>query len=105
MRTEKIVAILCKTKIIKKSFLYVCLFLLATMVTQCSSSKKTQKDAETTNGDSRGLKDYYKNYFLVGVAVGPSNLAGEEAQLMLKQFNSLTPENANEDGAYPSQRK
>lgn len=41
-----------------------------------------------------GLKDYYKNYFPVGVAVGAHSLNGEEAELLLKEFNSITPENA-----------
>jgi endo-1,4-beta-xylanase len=48
--------------------------------------------------DQKGLKDYYKNYFPIGVAVSPSNLSGSEAELILKQFNSLTPENAMKMG-------
>ncbi len=48
--------------------------------------------------DQKGLKDYYKNYFPVGVAVAPSDLSGNEAELILKQFNSLTPENAMKMG-------
>ncbi|MDQ6815009.1 MAG: endo-1,4-beta-xylanase [Bacteroidota bacterium] len=47
---------------------------------------------------NKGLKDYYKNYFPIGVAVGPRNLAGEDAQLILREFNSLTPENAMKMG-------
>lgn len=42
----------------------------------------------------KGLKDYYKDYFPVGVAVGAHSLNGEEAELLLKEFNSITPENA-----------
>lgn len=43
----------------------------------------------------KGLKDYYKNYFPIGVAVGPRNLTDSaQRQLILTQFNSLTPENA-----------
>lgn len=41
----------------------------------------------------KGLKDYYKNYFPIGVAVSPHALKTDEAQLILQQFNSLTPEN------------
>lgn len=48
--------------------------------------------------DHRGLKDYYKNYFPVGVAVSPRDLHGDEAKLILAQFNSLTPENAMKMG-------
>jgi endo-1,4-beta-xylanase len=48
---------------------------------------------------SMGLKDYYKDYFRMGVAVSPQALkrAGEAA-LVLQQFNSLTPENAMKMG-------
>ncbi|HYC27769.1 MAG TPA: endo-1,4-beta-xylanase, partial [Chitinophagaceae bacterium] len=41
-----------------------------------------------------GLKDAYKDYFSVGVAVSPRALRTDEANLILQQFNSLTPENA-----------
>jgi endo-1,4-beta-xylanase len=46
----------------------------------------------------KGLKDYYLPYFSVGVAVGPSNLNGDEAMLIKKHFNSLTAENAMKMG-------
>ena len=47
----------------------------------------------------KGLKDYYKNYFPIGVAVAPRMMdAGEEATLILQQFNSITPENAMKMG-------
>src|ERR687889_342017 len=38
------------------------------------------------------------SYFPVGVAVSPQNLKGDEVQLILQQFNSLTPENAMKMG-------
>lgn len=43
---------------------------------------------------SKGLKDYYKNYFLMGVAVGPQSLRGADSALIVRQFNSVTAENA-----------
>jgi endo-1,4-beta-xylanase len=47
----------------------------------------------------KGLKDYYKAYFPMGVAVKPSMMkAGAEADLILAQFNSLTAENAMKMG-------
>lgn len=46
----------------------------------------------------KGLKDYYKNYFPIGVAVGPHALKTDEAALILQQFNSMTPENAMKMG-------
>jgi len=42
----------------------------------------------------KGLKDYYKDYFPIGVAVSPQALQDPaESALILRQFNSLTPEN------------
>ena len=46
----------------------------------------------------KGLKDYYKNYFTMGVAVSPRALKTDEAQLILEQFSSMTPENAMKMG-------
>lgn len=56
------------------------------------------QQATTASQTSKGLKDYYKNYFPIGVAVSPRDLSGEEAQFILEQFNSLTPENAMKMG-------
>jgi endo-1,4-beta-xylanase len=44
------------------------------------------------------LKEAYKNYFPVGVAVGAKQLKGAEAELIKQQFNSITPENAMKMG-------
>lgn len=48
--------------------------------------------------DDRGLKDYYKTYFPIGVAVAPRNLTGPEAEFIVRHFNSITPENAMKMG-------
>jgi len=48
--------------------------------------------------DSLGLKDYYAQYFTMGVAVSPRALQGPEAKLILKNFSSLTAENAMKIG-------
>ena len=45
-----------------------------------------------------GLKDHFKNYFTIGVAVSPRALKTDEAQLIVKEFNSMTPENAMKMG-------
>ena len=79
----------------KKSFYFLLLLASAVFLFQCSSSKKADKGSLA---ESKGLKDYYENYFPIGVAVTPRNLSGAEAQLILKQFNSLTPENAMKMG-------
>lgn len=47
----------------------------------------------------KGLKDYYNDYFPVGVAVSPRSLQStDEVPLILAQFNSLTAENAMKMG-------
>ena len=58
-------------------------------------------DAQTSKllpDSSKGLKDYYSGYFPVGVAVSPRALKTDEATLIIRQFNSLTPENAMKMG-------
>jgi endo-1,4-beta-xylanase len=45
-----------------------------------------------------GLRDHFKNYFPIGVAVGPRSFTGPDSVLILEQFNSLTPENAMKMG-------
>ena len=51
-----------------------------------------------TQAQEKGLKDYFKNDFAIGVAVSPRALKTDEAQLILKEFNSMTPENAMKMG-------
>jgi len=47
----------------------------------------------------KGLKDYYKGCFPIGVAVSAQDLKNpDEVKLILQQFNSLTPENAMKMG-------
>ncbi len=48
--------------------------------------------------NEKGLKDYYKKYFPVGVAVSPRALLTDEAGLIVKEFESMTPENAMKMG-------
>jgi endo-1,4-beta-xylanase len=51
--------------------------------------------AKGQSGNSKGLKDFYANYFPIGVAITPAQLQDPAQQaLILQQFNSLTPENA-----------
>lgn len=69
------------------------IILISIAALSCNAQK-----AATGLAANKGLKDYYKNYFPIGVAVGPRNLSGDDAQLILQQFNSLTPENAMKMG-------
>jgi len=52
-----------------------------------------------SSSSSKGLKDFYQNYFSIGVAVSSKNLIGDEAQLIKKEFNSITAENAMKMGS------
>jgi endo-1,4-beta-xylanase len=55
-------------------------------------------DAQQANS-SKGLKDYYSKYFPIGVAVSPYNIKDpKESAFILKEFNSITPENAMKMG-------
>jgi endo-1,4-beta-xylanase len=55
---------------------------------------------------SKGLKDYYKDYFTIGVAVSPNALKTDEAALIISQFNSITAENAMKMGPiHPTEKE
>ena len=54
--------------------------------------------AQQSSTRNRGVKDYYKDYFSVGVAVSPRALRTDEATLVRNEFNSITPENAMKMG-------
>ncbi|HWZ36351.1 MAG TPA: endo-1,4-beta-xylanase [Mucilaginibacter sp.] len=66
-----------------------------TNITLCFSLLFIAVDSSAQSPAKKGLKDYYKDYFPIGVAVGPRSLTDSATrQLILTQFNSLTPENA-----------
>ncbi|MVN92608.1 1,4-beta-xylanase [Mucilaginibacter sp. HME9299] len=52
----------------------------------------------TTTNQSKTLKESYKNYFSIGVAVGLKEINGEQADLICRQFSSITAENAMKMG-------
>ncbi|SDD96940.1 endo-1,4-beta-xylanase [Mucilaginibacter pineti] len=54
---------------------------------------KTVSAQPLIRDDDKGLKDYYKAYFPIGAAVSIRSLKGDEANLILREFNSITPEN------------
>jgi endo-1,4-beta-xylanase len=58
----------------------------------------THAGAQQPASQEKGLKDYYKSYFPVGVAVSPRALKTDEALLIRREFNSVTPENAMKMG-------
>lgn len=68
------------------------------LLLSCSQSKTLQSGNASAAEADKGLKDYYKDYFPIGVAVSPRALKTEEAKLIVQHFNSVTPENAMKMG-------
>lgn len=56
----------------------------------CSNGRDNSINADTI----KGLKDHYQSYFPIGVAVDLPVLNGDQSDLILKHFNSVTAENA-----------
>ena len=80
----------------KKLLLSFSLLLFITVFENCSDKKINKTITATTSNE--GLKDHFKDYFTIGVAVSPQSLKTDEAGLILKEFNSMTPENAMKMG-------
>ncbi len=72
--------------------------ILAVTTTNCNSAGSAVTSNQQSSDDVKGLKDYYKNYFSIGVAVSPRALKTDEAALVTQQFNSITAENAMKMG-------
>lgn len=69
------------------------------ILTGCKEEAPTKDQAsEIAQEQEPGLKDYYSDYFPMGVAVAPNSIEGESAELILKEFNSITPENVMKMG-------
>ena len=58
-----------------------------------SNACTTKHRAATADASGKGLKDYYKAYFPIGVAVSTASIHGADSALIVKEFNSVTPEN------------
>jgi len=59
-------------------------------------SSKQSGNTGNISSDRETLKEVYKNAFLVGVAINPAIVSGEDKttqEIVLKQFNSITVEN------------
>jgi endo-1,4-beta-xylanase len=59
-----------------------------------------ESDIPPVDTSDKGLKDYYKDYFPMGVAISPSHLTlgTGERNIIDKEFNSLTAENVMKMG-------
>lgn len=76
----------------EKIIIRTALIILAAFVLACQPKQKAKDDT------TKGLKDFYSDYFTIGVAVSPWALKTDEAQLIRQHFNSLTAENAMKMG-------
>lgn len=79
----------------KHIFLFAVTILL--LFQQCSNSKQISSSSNAAK-TTEGLKDYFKDYFTIGVAVSPQALKTDEAGLIIQEFNSMTAENAMKMG-------
>ena len=75
------------------------IFIALTLLVAGASSALAQWGRPVDYAAGPGLKDAYKDYFTIGVAVNKANVS-EPAQMELikKQFNSVTAENAWKPG-------
>jgi endo-1,4-beta-xylanase len=70
------------------------LFSVLLFFSDCKTALAVESFYGEINPDSiKGLKDYYKDCFTMGVAVAPNSLKGPQSALILKHFSSLTAEN------------
>jgi len=76
--------------------------LIALALSLCFYSCKNEQKQDTNDTAQKqreGLKDYYADYFPIGVAVSPRALKDSaQAQLIKTQFKSMTPENVMKMG-------
>ncbi|MUP44968.1 endo-1,4-beta-xylanase [Gramella sp. BOM4] len=63
-----------------------------------SNGNDSKPASVSENKQEKGLKDYYSDYFPMGVAVAPNSFEGESKELILEHFNSITPENVMKMG-------
>jgi endo-1,4-beta-xylanase len=77
------------------------MIMLGIALTSCGQTPSAPADIQDQNNqikNIKALKEHYKDYFEMGVAVTPQSLKSDEAQLILHHFNSLTAENAMKMG-------
>ena len=73
--------------------------LAAVAMTMSMGTANAQGWGRPAPEDPTGLKDAYKDYFKVGVAINMRNLRNEkEMALVLKEYNSITAENDHKVG-------
>jgi endo-1,4-beta-xylanase len=74
-----------------------CSFMIILLLFSCEKDFTASANSGSIPGSGpdslKGLKDYYKDYFTMGVSVSVNELAGSPSLLILKHFQSLTAEN------------
>lgn len=92
-----------------KNYIFIAILpLLFFIIIGCNRSQTPAEQAsiEAKPDTTLGLKDYYRDVFPMGVAVSPKALEGPEAELIVKHFISMTPENAMKMGPiHPEENK
>jgi len=74
-------------------------FAVALLLSMTSTSIWAQWGAPRDPNPNIGLKDAYKNYFMVGVALNQRNVSDEDQKkLAIKEFSSITAENDMKPG-------
>lgn len=68
------------------------------LLSSCGNPRPGKLKSGNEVDSLKGLKDYYKDFFPIGVAVAPGSVEGEQAELILKHFNSVTTENVLKPG-------
>ncbi|MDT0643553.1 endo-1,4-beta-xylanase [Zunongwangia sp. F363] len=95
-----------KNRITNLSFLLLCTLLLFSCKSNNEEKEENAAIASAEKSEEKGLKDYYDGYFPIGVAVAPRSLEGQSKELILEQFNSMTPENVMKMGEiHPEQNR
>ena len=79
-------------------FLVIFLFVITIAFTSGLPFKNAIIFKAGKNDSTQGLKDYFSKYFTMGVAVSAKSLKTDEAGLVLRNFGSITAENAMKMG-------
>ena len=82
----------------QKRLLGITLLILSFRLINGSEPAVKLETTKSFDDTTKGLKEYYKNYFPIGVAVNLHSLNGPDSALIVREFNSITPENVMKMG-------
>lgn len=80
-------------KKISSGLLFLTMTFPVLLFVECTPKHDITSSSLSVIKPDKGLKDYYKDYFPIGVAVSVASLRGPDSALIVKEFNSVTPEN------------